>query len=555
MRAIGIPDDVYSGGLGVLATGALSVSITGSVNAGELVTLFESGVIKRTDPSQPWSAINQNQSTATTITETTSVGNIDMTTMLISNGCGFSEQLPIGDYIVPMQTSGGVGFCLRNSAGLQKTNFILVSVDVSTVAPFALSLGNGSFSIFWHVSGSLKHAVYDGNGNAICSPVTIDTNCQTSGQGPWHAHCAFSDYHFQVCWSNTSGALRCAHYSALGIIIGSIVTIDAACQGVFHASHRCANDDFIHYCFDTATNRHKLYRISNANVRAWGPVYYSGCYAGQFSYPDAPHIHPFHNRFFELQDYRGPAYQQGNICAMLPDSSGYCLPHLFNHLGSFVKKCDFGQNYHDHLIGHPACVTPYGFAICHHLAAEPNTYVTFCDFQGNFLSQNTIIDVTAHTFAANITPSVAAYIGWAGTGLAIVRYASYGGSCEIRGMQCDHLGKLIGTPTEYQPFGPGDCNSPVPICGEDGSIFPCWFSTATTTITVTYQSLGRSSVFGVAQAAATDGESVNVVSSGYFTLPPTQTFGSASAFDQRAQPVVGVRGVVGGNAAVLFGWE
>lgn len=633
MRAIGIPDDVYSAGLGILATGQFPAIATGNINAGELCMLSENGRISRVDPNLPWSAINQSQRNLTTTVAAISeaavaviktdvnanaVETIIMTEQTILNGVGITEILINESYVIPCQTSTGVGFTIFNSGGSQLTNFILAVSDTSAVAPHALALVGGYFVLVWHVSATLKFMIFDPSGNAITSATTVTSACATSGLLHWHTRCAFSNGNFLLAWSTTGGALQFAIYNVRGVLTVGPTTLDVSCFGVSHVAAHCANDDIVIGCYDTGTTRYKLHRITNAGVHSWGPIYPTAAYAGTFTFPDNPHMHPDRNRLFEMppgpwpvqpaipapgstapavNEYpsgyysapivapppgpgAAPAYPY--LCWLLPHSDGYAKPFIFGWDGAFIQFCDPGPKYRDPNIAHPICYMPSGFGMIHHLASEPNTYASFYDYLGNPLLQNVLLDEGAHQFPAGVNPNLACYFDWAGSGLHIIRYAYASGSCEVYGITCDGNGNQLGPPVVYKTFGAVDVSTPFPVCGPAGSVFPCWFDSGNLAMTIALQTVTStlspgqgvtiaaaelvtetectiqlccSSVIGVAAAAAADGGPVTIVSEGYFTLPASQNFRTSSSFDQRKAPVLGVRGSVGGNRAMLFGWE
>ncbi len=545
-RFIGTPDSVFEGNPGFLAAGRLNGYISGSVAAGELCTLLEAAKIIRTDPALPWSAINQSDPSPYQVLATTTYENVVMTSMTIAKAVGYPRRLLNKNYCVPLQTTAGVGFCIRSSSGLQITNFILASSDVSTIPPYIQELSSGGFVLFWHVSATLKHMVFDENGNAVSSAVTITTICSTAGMLPWHGRCLLGNGNFVVTWATTGGALQGAVYSPLGIIVGTVFTIDGSCTGILHACAPCANGDFLLGVFDSAHNHHKIYRITKVGVIVWGPIVPAGCGTSIFSNPDAPRQHPQENRLCELVN--------GNIAWMLPAASGWANAFVLSSAGILVQQVDFGTAYHDSGVAAPLCWTPYGFAVAHALNSSVDTFCSFFDYNGNCLIQNKMLEGGAHAFPANSSPVVNCYIGWCGSGLAISRYASLGG-VECRLIHCDHQGVLIGTPFNFQPFGANDMCAPWPCCDFDGTCHIVVFTSITIAVAAVLVKVGRSSVIGVAQASATDGEAVTIVAEGFFQLPSTQVFGPGVAFDQRNAPVVGCRGVVGGSNAILFGWE
>jgi hypothetical protein len=553
-RYKGIPDSVYGGNPGFLANGTLNAFITGNVNQGELCTLFESACIKRTDPSLSWSAINKDDPTAVVILIPTLITNFTLTSQTVFKGCGHPERHPQGFYVVPVQTTGGVGFIVRSAAGLQISNFFLVSTDVTTTVPHVEVLANGNFVIIWNASSVLKHCVISPtvDGFSAGGVVTITSIILTSGFVPWFGHCQLANGNFVVTWTTTGNIVQGAIYTNAGVIVGSVFSIDASCQGVHHATQPCANGDFIHYCYDSAHTVFKVYRVTNAGSVTWGPITPSGCGTALFTNPDAGRVHPQNNRIFELL---GPV-SAPNICVVLPNATQYCNAFILAPTtGALVQQCNIGNDFHDQNFHNPCCQTPAGFCQSHTLSAQSNTYCSFFDFNGNPIHANVICDTGSHQFRTADNPICHTYIGFSNAAVVVTRYAASASlSVEIRCLHVDVTGTIIGVPFLIQGYGPSDCNSPIPICDRDGHVFHCHFSTGTLQLLCTVLIAGRSSVLGVAQASATNGQAVTIVSEGYFQLPATQIFGPGSAFDRRNSTPLGARGVVGGQNAILFGW-
>jgi hypothetical protein len=552
-RYIGVPDSVYGGNPGFLANGILNAFITGNVAAGELCTLFESACIRRTDPTLSWAAINKDDPTAIVILQPTLLINLTLTSQTVIKACGTPRRHPSLYYIVPVQTTAGVGFIVRSSAGLQISNFFLVSADVSITIPHAECLPNGNFSIIWAVSSTLKHCIISPTSGGFSggSITTVSSILLTSGFVPWFGHCALGNGNLVITWTTTGNIVQGAIYTNVGVIVGSVFNIDASCGGEHHATQPCANGDFVHYCHDNAHSVYRVYRVSNAGSVVWGPITPAGCGTALFTNPDAGRVHPPHNRICELL---GPATP--NICVALPNASSYCNAFvLAGATGALVQRCDIGNDFHDQNFHNPICFTPAGFCMAHTISAQVQTYVSFFDFNGNAIHTNVVCETGSHSFSHADNPTCHTYLGFSNAAVVITRYsASISLNVEIRCIHVNVTGTIIGAGFNIQPFGPSDHNSPVPICDRDGTAFHCHFSTGTLQLLCTVFVAGRSSVIGVAQAAATDGQAVTINAAGYFKLPATQIFGPGVAFDRRQSIPLGPRGVVGGQNAILFGW-
>lgn len=543
------PDSTYSQNAGFLATGILQGVADQAIGAGELCTLFESGAIRRTDPTLPWAAINQSGNSPVVIYPATPVANISLTGMTVAKASGFPARVVSGVYIVPMQTSAGVGFTVRSSTGLQVTGFVLVSTDNSSVPPYAVALDNGNHALIWHVGANLKFAVYTPLGVQVVAAVTVETACYVAGQVPWHGHCKLANGNLALSWTTTSGQFRTQVFNpSTGVAVTTITAVDTSINGGMHAAVPCANGDFLVACFDGNHSLHKVYRITNAGVIVWGSKTPSTATA-IFSAPDAPRMHPQHNRIVELIN--------GNIAWVLPASSSSTYANIFvlNSSGVTQQQVDPGALYHDAGVACPISVSPNGFAISHANASSPNTYASFFDVNGNALQINVVVDTSAYSPSQGASPTVHTYMGFAGAGFGICRYVNDNGKVEIRQMHCDHRGTLLAPPIDHQPITPSDTPAIIPHCDKDGMVFVAYFAAGSAQITIASVKVGASSVIGVSPGGAAAGAAVTINAAGYYSLPSTQIFGVGNAFDQRNATIVGCRGTVGGQTAVLFGWE
>jgi hypothetical protein len=549
-RFIGTPDSVYSGRGGFLDQGILQGIITGNVAAGELCTLFESGIIKRTDPNLPWDAINQNTPYAVVITEQQVVQNLPFTNMTVTKAIGHSRLLVNDLYCVPLQTAAGMGFCLRSSTGLEVTNFIVAAGDTSITEAHCLPFSGGGFALIWHTSAFLKFQIFSAIGAPVGSAVVVSSVCYTGSLVPWHGHCQLANGNFALTWATTGGSIIGQIFSPLGVLVGTQIGIDTY-SGAHHFCAPCSNGDFVVHAWDVTHTRYKLYRIASNGALVWGPIMPSAG-GSLWSQPDAARMHHQEHRLFELPP---DPFGNRNLAVMLPDTDGYGKAWVLSpSTGALIRKVDFGVAYHDPGVASPLCWTPAGFAIAHALSVQPNTYASFYDVSGNCLNQNVLVDSNGYVFPPASAPIINTYLKWCGAGLAITRYAFNQGYVEGRLIMCDHRGSVIGNPYAFQPYSSDDMCHPTPECYPDGRVFIAWFSVNVVLMKVTHHKIGRSSVIGVAQSAATDGQPVTIVSQGYFQLPSTQVFGPGNAFDQRLAAVPGCRGVVGGQRAALFGW-
>jgi len=544
-----IPDSAFSGAGDFIENSTLNGYITGSVAADELCCLLESGSIVRADPNLPWAALNQSNPDLFLVRPTYAWDNVVLGAALVIKAVGHVARLSNRCYCVPLQHATlGIGFSLRTSAGLEITNFVSVSADLSTAPPYVIPLAGDGFAILWHVSATLKCAIYDGSGNLVTAAFTISTTVSVSGMVPWHGHARLTNGTIAVTWTTTSNALHGIIFGPTGTIIVSEFVIDASCSGNAHMVAACANGDFLVACFDVSHNRHNVYRVTVSGTLVFGPVVRSTATV-QFSYPDAARQHPQHNRIFELA---GPD-SLPNFVVMLPDSDGYCKAYVHDYAGNLTVKVDIGTTYHNSGVQDGAVWMPQGFCIAHGGNTTQETRVSFFDWNGHAVGQNKLLDSGGHHFTTAGTPAIYFYPGWAGTGISIGRYAYLQGA-EHRVIHCDLQGNLIGSPFNPQSFGSDDICCPFPLADVDGTVKFVVFASVRLAVVSTVVKVGRSSIIGVAQASATNGQAVTVVGVGYYRLPSTQVFPLGSTFDQRTAAVPGCRGVVGQNTAALFGW-
>lgn len=553
-RYIGRPDSVFGGNPGFLAEGILNAFITGNVNANELCTIFESACIRRTDPSLPWSVINSDDPDPVLVFDPALIINLSLTGKTVFNCCGTPFRLSNLWYIIPVQSPSGIGFIVRSSVAQEVCNFILVSTDTCTVPPQCVPLANGSFAIIWVTSSTIKFCVVTPgtSGFTLGTVTTVTSICSTSGFVPYFGFCVLANGNFIITWATTGGVLQGAIYTPAGAIVGSVFTIDASCSGEHHAAQPCNNGDVVIYCHDAAHTVYKVYRCTNTGSVTWGPITPAGCGTALFTTPDAARVHPAENRICEMLAHNSLPH----ICVSLPNTSQYCNQFILTgETGALVQQCDIGTQFHDQNCHNAITPTPAGFAVSHTVAAQTATYVSYFDYNGNPIHLNVKCDDGGHAFAASDSPVVHTYCGFSNAAVCITRYAaSNTGLVELRCIHINVAGLILADPINYQPYGPGDCNSPHPRCDSDGTAFLCHFSSGAQQLLCCHFKAGRSSVIGVAQAAATNGQAVVIQAEGYFNLPNTQIFGPGVAFDRRNSTPLGPRGVVGGQTAILFGW-
>ncbi len=523
--------------------------------------------------------------------------------------CGHPVRLPCGYFITPIHCRGsiGVGFRIHAANGSELCPPFSIATDTCTTFPEVLPLIGGNFSLIWHTSATMKCATFTQFGVMIGSILTLSTSVVTSGKVPWHSACALIGGNFHLGWATSSAFLGQIINGSTGALVGSNISIDSFGNGGFHIATPCANGDFLVGCYDPTATKHKIYRITAAGSITWGPQ--MPC-AGTtyFAQPDLGLVHPPKNRLFELNSNPGtPA--QNNFVWMLPDTDTYSKAHVCSYLGALVKKVDIGASYHDAAVANPICITPAGFCIGHALNAQPNTYGSFFDFNGNCLQQNVVLDTTAPSLASGQTGVVNIYLDWSGSSVVFSRYFNNGATVHNQLSFSDAVGvknthfngtyvsTVFGSPPSNGVLPPGainiqwsrsggqsfgvsqggmnwavsydlpvgiivqqpqtasDMSCPAPCCGGgDGVIFTSYFSVGTLQLIVGCQKIDKSSVFGVAAAAAANGGAVTINSAGYFQLPSTQYFPIGNSFDRRASLPWGCRGTVGGASAVLAGW-
>lgn len=545
------PDSAYTtnvtGILSFVESGTTTVTMQNAVAAGELVLVHESGAFTRADPTWPWTALNNNVGGTLAILTAVTVPNITISSQTVSTAVGHPTRLVGGYHVIPMQTGSALGFSIRSSSGLQVTGFIQVAAETSNCILYTEALQNGNFVLYWvNTSNIAKFAIYTPQGVQVTGPTVVATALYIGSSVPWIGKCVLGNGNFVVTYSLAAGGVFSQIYGPTGATVGSVITLDATLNGHFHATQPCANGDFLHVCHDVTHSLHKIWRVTNAGVIVWGPYNMAGAYTGLFASPDQARMHPQQNRLVELVG--------GTIAWLLPNTSQYANAFILSSSGTLIKQLDFGTTYHDVGVASPIVLTPNGFALAHGQKLQPNTYASFYDVNGNVLVENQIVDTSGPVVPNGATATLHFYLAFAGSGITISRYHIINGNIEVRMIHTDHRGGLLGPPVIHQPPTPNDVCAIVGAAGVDGMVFLCWYASGTTLLTVTTYKIGRSSVFGVAASGVAAGGSTVVNANGVFTLPSTQIFGPGVAFDQRSQPVMGCRGIVGGQNAILFGW-
>ena len=317
---------------GFLAEGVLPAYATGKIGANELCVLHESGNILRADPSLPWNILNNDGSVPVTITETVVVEDVVFNAACTTAfSCGHPHRLPCGYFVIPCHPRGskGVGFRIDSANGAELVSYINVANDTSGAWPEVCPMGGGHFYMIWHVSATIKCALFDKMGVIIGSITTLDTACITSGRVPWHSCVPLGNGHCFIGWGRSTGLVGQIIHGETGALIGSLITLDSKANCGFHCGAPCENGDFLHACWSPNDGYHVIYRYTNEGVRVWGPQ--RPC-AGTslWTGPDGGLCHPWHNRLFEMPSDNTGHPELNNFCWMLPE---------LRHLSKGTRLC------------------------------------------------------------------------------------------------------------------------------------------------------------------------------------------------------------------------
>ena len=117
----------------------------------------------------------------------------------------------------------------------------------------------------------------------------------------------------------------------------------------------------------------------------------------------------------------------------------------------------------------------------------------------------------------------------------------------------DHLGQLVGSRTAIFPSAIGTRFHDTVIEDNSGRLFYVGEDTATIGVQFAAVSFERSSIFGVSLNNAEKGQPVKIATKGSYLLE--KSYPNGGSFDQRAATILGNKGFLSGNSALLFGVE
>ena len=572
------PDSAFSGGAGAggfLAAGQILATLSGAVASGELCTQFESGAILRTNPYLPWSAINNNVPGA--VGQSNWGLSIGATATSLQCSNGHPKKLYNGNIVYPAQLtaqfSGTNGFIIVSPVGTIVRAATQVSSDgYNKSVPTILPLSTG-FVYIWNTASAVKFRLYDVNGNALASAVTVTSSLAVTSNDTFRGECVLPvSGNFAIAWA-TSSTITAQIFNTSGATAGSAVTV-ASVSGDTIACLGCAVGDFVvAYCAASGA-LYNLARVTSGAV-AWTSS--ASATARPTAGPNDFQI-PAGNRLAEMA---GTSY----LVWSAPSSSN--APNAFVYSSAGALQTTIGPAWADELVGGwgSICATPNGFAFVYlSTGAGTPPHIVFCDTSGNTWSDS------YGSVALPVVPGGAAtptyfYMAWVGTGLAVVAlaYSTVRDVCVTTLSIADEEGNKVAVAAyagaspplinngasppapSYSgsitlAFGVQYSTAPVPIGGADGYLlvtagnFFAGPDTPASSLVVYPFCCCRSSVLGVAQQGGAAGAQVEIYGTGSYAQQATQLFGAGAAFDQRGSPVPGCRGVVGSGLINLFGW-
>ena len=268
-RFIGRPDSVFGGNPGFLQDGILNGFITGSVNAGELCTIFESGCIRRTDPTLPWAAaINCDGSVSvapTTTTTTTTiicppapctvpvVPPVNTRVEDLSNYQG-PDLTPPQRYVlqsasvnVNKDTLTFSPICTLQAPSLV-TNVVCTDADYlrSNCCGIPARLADGTYCVPLQTPSGIGFSIQSSSGNQITNFIVINTDVSVT-----QPHCvALANGNFSVRWVTSSTLKHCVVSVVNGSYVpGTIRTVTTICSTAnlvpWFGHCALANDHFV----------------------------------------------------------------------------------------------------------------------------------------------------------------------------------------------------------------------------------------------------------------------------------------------------------------------
>lgn len=507
---------------------------SGDIAAGELVTLYESGKVARTNETLGMTLENNttngltvvNASAAITSTNYASCVNAQQIAWL---GSGNYVQAYTGDGAT---STTGLSLLIKNSLGNSLYPVISVSSAASIGTVRVAKLSSSQFLVAWSESTTFKFAIYNNDGSVAVAAATIATLSASTPETNNVGVLATGDIVFAY-QKTASTDLAFKRYSSLGVLQGSETVIEAASAGRQVAIRPCASGDFIVFYYrSAATAVYKFARYTSAGVIS-GSVTSLGTSTTEYTRGKP------NGAIVELTNL--------NIAmvACAPGSANASI-YIYNPSNVLVSRIDFAAGSHSSAAIPQLVKTDGGMALVGLSSADLTMQVLTVD--GGIVTA--VVTLISMTTGAGAGTNIDAYNIGVGFVVAVCT-STGGGSYNVRLIELDTLLAAKGSGINLEATG-ATLNNALSSAMSPNYLLVTQYTSSTSVKSSVYKCL-RSSVFGVSQFSAGEGSNVTANTAGSFQLPGSQRFINAGTFDQRTATIPGNRGIIAGNGVYLAG--
>lgn len=537
MGQVSNPPTTGSTGGGTLLNPIFSITARGAVAANDLVTLFENGLISKTGTALSLALENNTTNGPTVVKATTeATGNYYRNVSYSEQMAWLANDCYVMAYIGNGTTnSTGVNFKIRNQLGNDTVPTVVVSSAASIGTLRVAKLNATQFVICWTEGTAFKFAIYNNDGTVAVATASIATLSTTNVESNNMAVTVAGDIVFAYT-KVTSTDLVFKRYNSSGVLQGSETTIEAGSNGQYIAVKACANGDFVVFYYRAAaTTGYKFARYTSVGVIV-GTLTALGTYAStNFTVGKAG------GAIAELVN--------GNIAMLAPSTTGADPSiYIYTAANALVTRTDLDiSGFNANSIIPQIVATSSGMAAVGMLS-DLMKMQTFTLAGLPITAATTVDTVIASPTDTNID------LYNIGVGFVVaVASSNSGGAGTMHLVEVDNLLAAKGSVVVVQSAGTYSAN------WSSSAMSPGYILTLQYTLqgsstskpkNAVYKCL-RSSIFGVANTAAADGIQAQVNTIGNYTI--NQNVSAGGTFDQRAAAVVGNRGVVAGNSALLMG--
>lgn len=505
---------------------------------GDLLTLTEAGTVR---PSAPALGTVHETNTTAGLSSLASLAVETSTYYVSQDAYAVNTMCELGNGNVVLAYTGN-----GSSSAQYYLNFRIVSPVGASVVPrtrataefsvtrFAVTkLGSDKFVLFWFNSSDTKFTlrIYNNDGTAYTSAIDVET--VTSAASVVFIK-ELANGSFVCVYPSSAQYVKFQIYDGTGSAVGSAVTVDSytACR-ITHVL-ACSGGDFIvgWYRYG-ADNSYRFDRYDSSGVKQGSTNTLSSTSAyGEYG---------LGQNICELSN--------GNIVfACYGNSNSYADLFVYSQAGSLVKSIDLGSDADAPDIGALCPLSGGGFA--HIISKSSNNMFTLRVFTSSGVEQYRGDLDSSADWGQSYSP----FLGGLGAGGFVFGFFWTNSSSQygIRIGRADASATaLVGTSVQLEALGSTAIYRPDFLLHSSGLLFAVRRRNDIFTLSV-YKTM-RCGIIGVATESASAGEEVPIDTRGVFSI--NQQFYSGGVFNNTSETVPGVRGVVVGNSARLFGFE